>query len=103
MKKIITLIVAMVAVSFTSFAQVYVGSSTSTTDYFGNRTTVHRDSYGRTPVLPLLLPIISATLQLRIAMPTAALSGLPPLLPTISATPRRPIVILTGIPPAPLP
>ena len=48
MKKIITLIAAMVAVSISAFAQVYVGSSTSTTDYFGNRTTVHHDAYGRT-------------------------------------------------------
>lgn len=48
MKKIITLIAAMVAVSLTSFAQIHVGSSTSSTNYLGDRITVHRDAYGRT-------------------------------------------------------
>lgn len=47
MKKLMmTLMAVMIAI--TANAQYNVGTSSTTTDYFGNQTTTHRDRYGNT-------------------------------------------------------
>ena len=48
MKKVLMILVAIVFAA-TANAQYYnVGTSTTTTDYFGNQTTTHRNQYGQT-------------------------------------------------------
>ena len=47
MKKI-TMMLMTIAFAITANAQYYVGSSSTTTDYFGNTTTTYRNQYGET-------------------------------------------------------
>ena len=48
MKKVFMMLMAIVFAA-TANAQYYnVGTSTTTTDYFGNQTTTHRNQYGQT-------------------------------------------------------
>ena len=48
MKKVFMMLVAIVFAA-TANAQYYnVGTSTTSTDYFGNQTTTHRNQYGQT-------------------------------------------------------
>ena len=48
MKKVFMMLMA-IAFAATANAQYYnVGTSTTSTDYFGNQTTTHRNQYGQT-------------------------------------------------------
>ena len=46
--KRLTLMLLVSAFVITAKAQYNVGTSSTTTDYFGNQTTTHRDQYGNT-------------------------------------------------------